>query len=193
MSVPKYIHEVSTWQKVIKIISLIVAILSLGYWIVHVFIQLPENPFEIFIYPEFFLFIIAISVYTFLYLRVWKERIYNLETDIFETIAYRKKTSIKNIARIKNLKERYVRAILERLIKQNKLFGSIKDGLYISDRTMKPSCSLCNKEIEDHLLMVLCPYCKRPFHKDHIIDYINDVETKCPECNTPLNISDIIS
>ncbi|MGV9200471.1 MAG: hypothetical protein ACOC44_13215 [Promethearchaeia archaeon] len=193
MSVPKYIHEVSKWQRVIKIVSLVVAILSFGYWCLHVFAALPENPFEILIFPEFFLFLIMVIVYTFLYLRIWKEKIYKLETDIFETIAYRKKTSIKNIARIKNLKERYVRAILERLIKQDKLFGMIKDGLYISDRTMKPICSLCNKEIEDHLLMVLCPYCKRPFHKDHIIDYINEVEAKCPECNTPLKISDIIS
>lgn len=193
MSVPKYVHEFSRWQKIAKVISLILAVLAFGFWCLHVVIELPENPLLILIYPEFFLFIAMISLNVFLYIRRWKERIYNLETDIFETIAYRKKTSIKNIARIKNLKERYVRAILERLIKQEKLFGVIKDGLYISDRTMKPICSLCNKEVDDYLNLTLCPYCKRPFHKDHIIDYINEVKGKCPECDTPLKISDIIS
>ncbi len=192
MSIPKYIKELSKSQKILKKLLLIIAIIVFFIWIIHISIAPPTNPIYIFLFPELYVFIMCIAGYTYFYLRAWKEKIYFLESDILETIAYRSKTSIKSLASVKKIKERNIRLIIQRLIEQEKLSGIIKDGLFISEVTMIPICSLCNKDITERILMVLCPHCKRPYHKDHIIDYINEVEQKCPNCKNLLELSDII-
>lgn len=194
MSVPKYIKEVSKLQKKLRFILLIVVFISLILLILHISLELPSEALLLFIYPEIYIFWASLIGYSYLHIRSWKEKIVKAETDILETIAYRKKTSIKNLAKVKGVKEGYVISIIQRLIDQDRLFGIIKDGLYISEHTMVPICSLCNKEINDRLLMVLTPCCKRPFHKDHLIDYINEYENKCPNpnCKKILELRDII-
>ncbi len=192
MSVPKYVKGVSKNLRTIKSISIFTIFIIIIIWVIRVAIDLPDNPLLVLLFPEFFILIGTICIYAYLYLRTWKLMIYSAESDIFETIAYRDKTSIKNVASIKKLKEKTVELILKRLLEQEKLFGIIKDGLFISEKTMKPICSLCNKEISDRLLMVLCPYCKRTFHKDHLIDYINEMESICPNCKHEVWLGDII-
>lgn len=192
MSEPKYIKPLRPLEKRVKPLSLLIALVFLIILIVRLVITSLQVPLSLFLFPELYLFWVFLSIYIYLHLRAWKEKIYYAENDIYETIGYRKKTSIKNIARIKDMRENMVEMIIERLIAQEKLFGVIKDGLYMAERTMNPICSLCNKDIEDPLLMVLCPYCKRPFHKDHIIDYLNEMEEKCPNCEVPLKLGDII-
>ncbi|MHA1293609.1 MAG: hypothetical protein ACTSQJ_13200, partial [Promethearchaeota archaeon] len=162
MSIQKYIKEPSNFQRWLQIVLFFILITMVLIWIIHIFIAFPSNALLIFFYPELYFFWGSLFCYIFLYIRAWKFKIFNAESDIYETIVYRSKTSIKNIAKVKKLKEKYVQAIIERLITQEKLFGVIKDGLYISDRTMVPLCSLCNKNIDDKILMVLCPFCKRP-------------------------------
>ncbi len=192
MSVPKYIKEFTPRQKLLKKFSFIGSIALTIIWIVHIRITLPGDPIEIFIYPELYAFLVCIVVFTILYLKAWKLKIATAETDIFETIAYREKTSIKNLAKVKKIKERQVITIIDRLLAQEKLFGIVKDGLFISEKTVLPVCDICKKEITEALLMSLCPYCKRVFHKDHLIDYINEMEQKCPNCKHPLTLADII-
>jgi hypothetical protein len=192
MSVPKYIKELSKTQKKLKPLLILVSLVSFLIWIVHLFIDSPSNPGFIFIYPELYIFLTCLIGYIYLYIRDWKEQIYFAESDLIETIAYRSKTSIKSLANVKKIKESNVKLIIQRLIDQEKLFGIIKDGLFISERTMVPICSLCNKDIKDRFLMVLCPHCKRPYHKDHIIDYINEYEQNCPNCKRFLELADII-
>jgi len=192
MSVPKYIKELSSLQKKLKFIFLIAVITSLVIWIIHLLIDLPSEVMLILAYPELYIFWGSLVGYAYYHIRSWKEQIVKAERDLLETIAYRKKTSIKNLARVKKIKESYAISIIQRLIEQDRLFGIIKDGLYISEHTMIPICSICNKEIDDRLLMVLCPYCKRPYHKDHIIDYLNEYEGKCPQCKRILELKDII-
>ena len=192
MSVPKYIKELSKSQKILKDLLIIISFLVFIIWIIHISIDSPSVPGYIFLYPELYVFLTCIAGYTFFYIRKWKENIYYVESDILETIAYRSKTSIKSLAKVKKIKERNVKLIIQRLIEQEKLSGIIKDGLFISEVTMVPICSLCNKDITERLLMVLCPHCKRPYHKDHIIDYINEIEQKCPNCKNTLQLSDVI-
>ena len=192
MSVPKYVKELSKLQKLIKKILFLIAFFSFIIWIVHLNIDSPSNPSLIFIYPELYIFLIGVIGYLYYYLREWKVNIYLAESDIMETIAYRSKTSIKSLAKVKKIKERNIKLIIQRLIEQEKLAGIIKDGLFISEVTMVPICSLCNRDITERILMVLCPHCKRPYHKDHIIDYINEIEPKCPNCKRTLDLSDII-
>ncbi|MHA1272170.1 MAG: hypothetical protein ACTSQP_05015 [Promethearchaeota archaeon] len=193
MSVPKYIKETTKLQRVIRILSFIGIWIFTIFWISHVIIELPSLPLLILLFPEFYLLILCVISYYYFSIKIWKEKILLHENDIYETIAYRKKTSIKNIARVKKISVKTVIRIIERLIQQDKLFGTIKDGLFISEKTMTPICTICNKEIEDRVInMVLCPHCKRPFHKDHIIDYINEMEERCPNCKKTLKIGDII-
>ncbi|TFF93005.1 MAG: hypothetical protein EU544_06540 [Promethearchaeota archaeon] len=183
----------SRLQRVLKNFLLLGIFLSLIIWIIHLSFVPPSEATVILLYPELYFFIGGLVGYYFLYMQGWKAKVYQYENDIYETIAYRKKTSLRNISEIKHIKERLVKEIIERLIAQEKLFGSIKDGLFISERTMRPICAVCNKEIEDlHLNMVLCPHCKRSFHKDHLIDYINEMEEKCPNCKKSLTLADII-
>lgn len=193
MSVPKYIKEVSKFEKKLKWIFLTMVLITLITWIVHVGLKSPSNPVLILIFPEFYVFVGALFAFGYFYLKSWKEKVAKIETDIFETITYREKTSLKNLARVKKIKKSTVESIVQRLIDQERLYGVIKDGLYIAEKIMAPICSLCNNEIDDKLLLVLCPYCKRPFHKDHIIDYINEIEKKCPNpsCKHPLDLADI--
>ena len=192
MSVPKYIKVLSKSQRLIKKLLILVVIISFLVWIGHLFIDPPPNPVIIFIYPELYILLAGLIGYIYYFLREWKVGIYAAESDIIETIAYRSKTSIKSLAKVKKIKERNIKLIIQRLIEQEKLAGIIKDDLFISEVTMVPICSLCNKDITERILMVLCPFCKRPYHKDHIIDYINEMEPKCPNCKRTLELSDII-
>jgi len=192
MSVPKYIKELSRFQKRLKLVLLFAILISLIIWIAHIYISNPSNVIIILLYPEIYIFWVALFGYCYLYIKSWKERIYYAENDIYETIAYRSKTSIRSISNVKNVSEKDVKSIIQRLINQEKLFGTIKDDLFISERPMTPICSLCNKDITDRLFMFLCPFCKRPYHKDHIIDYINEYKGQCPNCKRHLELSDII-
>ncbi len=194
MSIPKYIKEFTPYQKLIKKISFFGSFASLIVWIIHLSVVLPADPREILIYPELYAFLICQSIYVALYLKSWKVKMADAETDIFETIAYREKTSIKNLSKVKKIKECQVITIIDRFLAQEKLFGIVKDGLFISEKTMSPVCEICKKEITDNFLMSLCPYCKRPFHKDHLIDYLNEMEQKCPNpnCKHTLTLADII-
>ena len=192
MSEPKYISSLSKRLKAVKKVSLGLMVGSLIVWFARVVIWTPSNPILIFIFPELYVFLASLTIHAYLRIKAWKFKIYSAEGDIFETIAYRDKTSIKNLAAIKDVSEKEVVKILTRFIKQEKLDGFIKDGLFISEHPMVPMCALCNKEISDKLLMVLCPYCKRTFHKDHLIDYINEKEEKCPKCEHELQLEDIV-
>lgn len=192
MSVPKYIKEISKTEKFLKVISFIGIWGSFIFLMIHLSWGLPSNVLLLFIYPELYFFWVFLIGFGFLYLKSWKLNIYLAENDIYETIAYRKKTSLKNIAKVKKLNQKTVEAIINRLIQQDKLFGVIKDGLFISERTLTPICVICKKEIEDRLInLILCPYCKRPFHKDHIIDYLNEMEERCPNCGKVLTLADL--
>lgn len=175
----------------LKLFSLIAIPITFIILIMHFILFPPPSVLFLFLFPEIYILVGTLTLYSFLHLRAWKYNVYNVESDVFETIAYRKKTSIKNIAKVKKVKEKMVEQIINRLIEQEKLFGIIKDGLFISDKSAQPICSLCHKNITDSILLVLCPYCKRPFHKDHLIDYLNDVENKCPSCEHLLKLGDI--
>lgn len=192
MSNTKYVKVANKRLKISQYVLFFVGISTIIFLFIRLFIENPSDPLAIFLYLEFYLSLIFVCLFIYLYLINWKSKILFAEEDIYETVVHRKKTPIAKLALSKNLKKTYVVEIIENLITQEKLSGKIIDGIYSSDYTLSPTCPLCHDQIDEDFLMVLCSYCKRPFHKNHLIDYLNEVEEKCPLCKKILTLADII-
>ncbi len=46
-------------------------------------------------------------------------------------------------------------------------------------------CSICKLSIDENKEILVCPDCKSPFHKEHLIDWLSE-HTDCPICGTLL-------
>ena len=192
MSKIKYVKVANKKNKYLQVIFFVAFIALITILLVRIILENPTNPIVLFFYVEFYFSQLCLVLFVYFYLINWKSKILFAEEDIYETVISRKKTPIERLAVSKSLKPKFVVEIIENLISQNRLSGEIKDGIYSSEFTSAPTCPLCKKPIEDEFIMAFCSYCKRPFHKDHLIDYLNEVKEKCPVCQKTLTLADII-
>ena len=108
---------------------------------------------------------------------------------LLETIHYRAYTNILELAKAKRMSVEEVRAFVNHFIEQKKINGEIQGDTIVIKSIRTPNCGICDRPIyEIEVNMLICPFCKRPYHKDHLLEYFNRFEKKCPECKHSLDL-----
>ncbi len=149
---------------------------------------------RLFLNPFLLLFIIGVICSIILYMLNWKQRITLLERELVYTIGYRQTTSLSELAKAKRKSKDEIAALVKKLFQEGKLSGKIRGEHIILKTGRSPNCLICSGPIQDVLnRLSLCPYCKSPFHKDHLLDYLADVDNKCPQCKHRLETFDLVS
>ncbi|MHA1821090.1 MAG: RING finger protein [Promethearchaeota archaeon] len=178
----------------LRIYELMIIFITLGIfglYINYVF-KHQDLPIKyIFLNIYFILFLAGLILSTYLHLYIWKYVAENAESVIYEIIIYRKMTSLNAIAAKLQISKDLVYEIIRDMLKKGKLLGEIRNGIYYSTTPKTPICPICKEEILDSLRLIVCPFCRKPFHKDHLISYLNDVEERCPNCKRILTLADL--
>ncbi len=182
-----------TRRKVYEYTSVIIAAVASILWIIHLALDPPNPYYNAFIFVEFFLFEIFLVLFLYFHGVNWKERVEHLSRDILQTVIFRMKTPIPAIANRFKVSGDAVKEILSRLVRSGKIKGEIKNDIFLLAERKNPTCHLCEKEIDVIDRLMLCPFCRVPFHKDHLIEYVNDVAERCPACKNRLTIADLFS
>jgi len=182
-----------TRRKVYEYGSATIAGILSVYWIIHLLLEPPAPYYFAFTFVEFFLFEIFLFLFFYFYIINWKERVERLGRDILQAVIFRLKTPIPAIANKFKLSTDTVKEILYHLIRSGKVKGEVKNEIFFLAERRNPTCHLCDKEIDPIDRLMLCPICRVPFHKDHLIEYINDVAQRCPACKNRLTIGDLFS
>ncbi|MHA1734590.1 MAG: RING finger protein [Promethearchaeota archaeon] len=128
---------------------------------------------------------------TIVHLRGWKMRVVDAKEDLVHMVAYRSETPINVLAERFNLSKGEVSHLIEQLVDEGRLTGEIRGNFFYASLTSEPECALCQKEITTSERFLNCPHCRIPYHKDCLIDYINDVEERCPKCGKRVTLADI--
>jgi len=121
----------------------------------------------------------------------WKRKFQNAKDIIYEIILYRKETALPALAFRLSLPLDIVYEIIQSYIKQNKIIGEIKGNIFINYIKKTPVCPICKEEIIDPINLIVCPFCRKPFHKDHLLKFLKEEESICPNCRKSLNLADL--
>ncbi len=182
-----------TRRKIYEYVSVILATVAGLVWIIHLAMDPPTPYFFAFIFVEFFLFEIFLVLFLTFHIINWKERVEKLSRDILQAVIFRMNTPVPAIANRFKVSGDAVKEILARLARNGKIKGEIKNDVFHLAERKSPTCHLCEKEIDVIDRLMLCPFCRVPFHKDHLIEYVNDVAERCPACKNRLTIADLFS
>lgn len=140
----------------------------------------------------FYLFLVCLIAGIILYLNTWRQKISISEKLILESIQYRAFTGIPELAKSKKMSEKEVRAIVNLLIEKKRIYAEIENDTIVLKNVGTPNCGICDRPIyEVAINLAVCSYCKRPFHKDHLLEYFQKFKKKCPECGHSLDLRDI--
>ncbi len=185
------LKEIRTWNFVASgVIALSVIFMSM--WIVQSSSYAFENILMVFNNIFFYLGMISIITGIVLYLNTWKSKMEVSEKLLLETIHYRAYTNIIELAKAKKMSVKEVKALVSLFIEQKKINGEINGDTIIIKSVRTPNCGICDRPIyEIAVNLLICPFCKRPYHKDHLLEYFHRFEKKCPECAHPLDLKDI--
>jgi len=178
-------------RRVIEFILIIGGIGGFALWLSYAFQNQTLPIPALFLHYSFYLFIFAAGAATILHLYNWRDSINNSESIIFEIVIYRKMTPINALANKLRLSKDEVFELLNKMIINNKIIGQIKEGIFYTTTPRTPFCSICKEQITDSLRLITCPFCHKPYHKDHIIGYLSDVDESCPNCKRILTLSDL--
>ncbi|MBD3351494.1 MAG: hypothetical protein GF364_08400 [Candidatus Lokiarchaeota archaeon] len=77
------------------------------------------------------------------------------------------------------------------MVSETKLLGNIENYIFRTQNPQKPVCPICGKEIRDDLRLIVCPLCRKPFHKDHLIGCLKEKGERCPNCEQELTLNDL--
>lgn len=182
-----------TRRKVYEYASAIIATIASITWVIHLSLDPPNPYYYAFIFVEFFVFEIFLVLFLYFHGLNWKERVERLSRDILQAVIFRMKTPIPAIANRFKVSGDSVKEILFRLVRSGKIKGEIKNNVFVLAERKNPTCHLCEKEIDVIDRLILCPFCRVPFHKDHLIEYVNDVAERCPACKNRLTIGDLFA
>ncbi len=182
-----------TRRKIYEYVSATLAVIASVAWIIHLAIEPPTPYYNAFLFVEFFLFEIFLAIFLYFHAMNWKERVERMSRDILQTVIFRMKTPVPAIASRFKLSADSVKEILSRLVRSGKINGEIKNEVFVLAERKNPTCHLCEKEIDVIDRLMLCPFCRVPFHKDHLIEYVNDVAERCPACKNRLTVADLFS
>jgi hypothetical protein len=178
-------------RRVFEFLLIIFGIGGFTLWFSYAFQNQTIPIPELFFNYSFFLFIISTSAATLIHLYNWRDSINSSESVIFEIVVYRKMTPINALANKLRLSKDEVFEILQKMIINSKIIGQIKEGIFYTTTPRTPFCSICKEQIVDSLRLITCPFCHKPYHKDHIIGYLSDVDESCPNCKRALTLSDL--
>jgi hypothetical protein len=59
----------------------------------------------------------------------------------------------------------------------------------IAKNNLSDNCTVCKRQIRKGETYVNCPYCQKPAHYAHIVEWIK-VQGSCPNCNKRLKVED---
>lgn len=125
------------------------------------------------------------------YMVYWRQHITTAKEDIVHAVIFRSETPINKLARKFRVRKREARLILRQLVQEERLKGEIRDNFFYATLTQEPECAICDKPITMSERFLTCPLCRRPYHKDCLLDYLAQVEERCPKCRRKLNLADI--
>ncbi|MEA2071906.1 MAG: hypothetical protein U9O98_11540 [Asgard group archaeon] len=63
-------------------------------------------------------------------------------------------------------------------------------GEHIAQKNLKDKCIVCKRQIKAGQKYTFCPYCGKPAHYSHLIEWIK-VQGSCPNCQHRLRVDDI--
>jgi len=162
-------------------------VLWLKFIIFNIELQFPY----FFISLEFLLFLGFCIGFFLNNIFIWKKSVIYAKDIIYEIILYRKETSLIALSRKLNLSVNIIYEIIMDYIKNNKIIGEIKDNIFFNFSKKIPICPLCNEKIEDPINLLVCPFCRKPFHKNHLLKFMNEVESSCPNCKHSITLKDL--
>lgn len=177
-----------------RAIVLITGLASIGgfiNWFIFAINNADVSPSILFRHWSFIVFVLSVALFVGFRLYSWKKTMDNVEDIIFEIVIYRKMTPVNAIARRLAINNDEAYAIIQNMILTGKILGYIKDNIYYSHSPKTPICPLCDKEIDDNLHLIVCPFCRKPYHKKHLMDYLKKKEERCPNCDRVLTIADL--
>ncbi len=185
------LKEIRTWN-IISYGIIVLSIIFMSIWIIQSSAYPYENILLIFTNVFFYLGIICVITGVILLLNTWKIKLEISEKLLLETILYRAYTNITELAKAKQMSVKEVRSLVSLFIEQKKINGEINGDTIVIKSVRTPNCGICDRPIyEVAINMLICPYCKRPYHKDHLLEYFHRFEKKCPECAHSLDLKDI--
>ncbi len=177
--------------KTVELILKVTMAVSFILWFFYAWQNPSLPPLNLFLHYSFYIFLISIILFTIIHLNNWRKSVDNAESVIYEIVVYRKETPISTLATKIGVSKDSVYEIIQRMILNSKLIGRIDNGIFYSSRPRKPICPICREEITDSIRLITCPFCRKPFHKDHVLSYIQEVEKKCPSCKNILTLGEL--
>ncbi|HMF32886.1 MAG TPA: hypothetical protein VKK79_15795 [Candidatus Lokiarchaeia archaeon] len=180
-----------TRQKIYEYSSLVISLIAAIVWIVRISL-FPPIPFILALLAvEFVVLEISLAIFVYFHVAIWKTRIKQLRQDILQAVIFRRKTPVPGLADKFNVSVDSATEVLTYLVQSGQVTGEIKQNVFYLAERKNPTCQLCDQEIEMNDRLLTCPYCHTPFHKDHLIEYINEVKERCPYCQNRLTIADL--
>lgn len=177
--------------RIIELLFGLCSIVGFGIWLIYSFQNQAIPIGSLFLHYGFFLFIGSSFGLILTHLYNWKNTIDSSEDIIYEIVVYRAATPITALANKLGISRDEVFELLQSMIVKSKIVGEIREDIYYSKSVRTPICMLCGDKIEDSLRLIVCPFCRKPFHKDHIIGYIKDKEEACPNCHRILTLAEL--
>lgn len=177
-----------------RAIVLITGLASIGgfiNWFVFAIQNTEITPIMLFQHWSFIFFVISVCLFVGFRVFSWKKTMDNVEDIIYEIVIYRNVTPVNAIARRLGINNDEVYEIIQNMVLSGKIFGYIKDNIYHSHNPKIPICPLCGEDITDPLYLIVCPFCRKPYHKRHILQYLKEKEERCPNCERMLTVADL--
>jgi hypothetical protein len=178
-------------RKIGEYVSLAIAIIATIIWVVHISLVPPANFLLALLSVEFVVMEVSIVLFIYFHVIRWKGRVNQLRHDVLQTVLFRLKTPIPGLADKFEVSVDAVTDALSYLLHSEQVAGEIRQNVFYLAKRQNPTCQLCEQEIELNDRLLTCPYCHTPFHKDHLIEYINEVKERCPACQNRLTIADL--
>jgi hypothetical protein len=178
-------------MRAIELLLGITCIGVFGLWLIYAVESPSLSLGSLFLHPNFYIFLGSLVSLIILQMYQWKKSINNAERAIYEIIVYRKMTPINALANKLQISKDSVFEIIQKMILEYKIVGHIENGIYYTNSPRTPVCPICKEDISTSLRLITCPICRKPFHKDHLMAYLEDVEEKCPNCVNTLTLGDL--
>ena len=136
--------------------------------------------------------LVCMGVFIGLYLWNWRLKWGVLKEEVYELVAFRSEVSLQSLAHAKMVSLWGIRDLISALLQEQRIMGHVEGDHLIMQEGAQPKCGICHQNIPRPTDQLACPHCKRRFHRQHLIEYLEAQQNRCPCCSGPLKYQDFL-